>query len=110
MLFLKFRREEIKLQEENNLNNTAKSRRKNSGMGIFNDNTDVNIPKSQIDQTFSELDTVNNIIIFSEFLKEFISIIMHKFQFENTVENLFELYSLMLDEFKVNKEVEILNK
>lgn len=46
-------------------------------------------------------DAINNIIIFSEFLKEFISIIIHKFHFENIVENLYELYSNMLDNFYI---------
>jgi hypothetical protein len=47
----------------------------------------------------NDLELIDNIIIFTEFLKEFVSIILHKVQFENIVEEFYGLYSQMLDDF-----------
>jgi hypothetical protein len=59
----------------------------------------IKLPASYQQEYNSKLDTVSNIILFTEFLKEFIAIIVHKFHFENLVENLYELYSSMLDSY-----------
>ena len=40
----------------------------------------------------NDLELIDNIIIFTEFLKEFVSIILHKVQFENIVEEFYGLY------------------
>ena len=42
-------------------------------------------------------DTIYNLIIFAEFIKQFLSIIIHKKSFEKIVQNLFGMYSEMLD-------------
>lgn len=46
-----------------------------------------------------ELLNIDNLIIFIEFLKEFICIFCHKYKYENQIEEMFELYSNMLDDF-----------
>jgi hypothetical protein len=59
----------------------------------------IKLPTSFQKEYTSKLDKISNIILFNEFLKEFIAIIVHKFHFENLVENLYELYSSMLDSY-----------
>lgn len=52
-------------------------------------------------------DTVNNIIILAEFIKQMFSILIHKQAFETSIQNLFGMYSDMLDEnyFKDNYSI-----
>jgi hypothetical protein len=52
----------------------------------------------------NDLELIDNIIIFTEFLKEFVSIILHKGQFENMVEEFYALYSDMLDDYDCGDE------
>ena len=60
---------------------------------------------------FKDKNEVENTIIFAEFLKEFISIYLHKYKFESLIENLFGLYSKQLDEsyFQVTHHISSFN-
>lgn len=51
-----------------------------------------------------ELINIDNLIIFIEFLKEFICVFSHKYKYENLVEEMFELYSNMLDDYYHNEK------
>jgi hypothetical protein len=57
------------------------------------------IPKNLEETYKSELNNLDNMIIFIEFLKDFMSVLMHKRQFENLLEQLYILYSKMLDDY-----------
>lgn len=59
----------------------------------------VKLPKNLVEIYSKELEDVENIIIFIEFLKEFVCIFSHKDKFENLVEEMYGLYSNMLDEY-----------
>jgi hypothetical protein len=118
MLFINKRKEEIRLKEEDDVNVYSNScNRKKSGTGLFgsngssqsvHQNSNINtLTKSDIEQYESELPLINNINIFTEFLKEFISVVLHKFQFENVVENLFDLYSNLLNAHENNHEPDV---
>lgn len=66
----------------------------------------LKIPKNLLEAYKRDLLNIDNIIIFAEFLKEFLSIILHKYQYENLVEDMYSLYSDMLDEFYKNTSKE----
>jgi len=56
-----------------------------------------------------ELINIDNLIIFLEFLKEFICVFSHKFKYENLVEEMFDLYSIMLDKYYNNEKKQNIN-
>ncbi len=58
----------------------------------------IKFPQHLIEIYRKEESNLENIIILAEFLKEFSSVILHKFQFENMIEEMYNLYSNMLDE------------
>jgi hypothetical protein len=58
-----------------------------------------NLSKSIMEIYKRETSNIDNIIIFMEFLKEFLAIILQKFNFENLVEEIYELYSNLLNEY-----------
>jgi hypothetical protein len=55
-------------------------------------------PQHLVEVYKKEETNLENIIILAEFLKEFTSVVLHKFQFENLIEEMYSLYSDMLDE------------
>ena len=96
--FIKIRKDEIELSEkEINRKGSINSKDKSS-----HSNTLKSLPPYKQKEYLTQLPTVNNILIFTEFIKELISILIHKFHFENLVENMYELYSNMLDNFYIN--------
>jgi hypothetical protein len=115
------KREEIKVNEQGEETITSenkKMKKEKSKSNVFS--TPINIlnsypqslkslPKILIEMYKSNSNNVNNIIIFAEFIKEFISIILHKFHLENTIENMYELYSKMLDQYYVQGEEQEVN-
>lgn len=96
--FIKVRKDEIELSEKE----TKRKGSLNSKDKVSNTNTAKSLPANKLKEYNSQLNTVNNILIFTEFIKELISILIHKFHFENLVENMYELYSNMLDNFYIN--------
>jgi len=63
----------------------------------FGDDKKEKIPPTFPEEYKKDIQICDNIIIFIEFLKDFVSIISHKFLFENTLDEMFDLYSTMLD-------------
>jgi len=57
-----------------------------------------------------ELNNIDNLIIFIEFLKEFISVFSHKYKYENLIEEMFDMYSNMLDEYYSTEKKDVENK
>jgi hypothetical protein len=53
-------------------------------------------------------ETTTNLIILSEFIKQFFSILIHKQSFEHTIQNLFGMYSNMLDQNYYNDNYSII--
>jgi len=121
LFFINLKREEIKVNEQGEETITSenkKMKKEKSKSNVFS--TPINIlnsypqslkslPKILIEMYKSNSNNVNNIIIFAEFIKEFISIILHKFHLENTIENMYELYSKMLDQYYVQGEEQEVN-
>jgi hypothetical protein len=59
----------------------------------------VKLPKYLLEIYNKELEYVENTIIFIEFLKEFVCIFSHKDKFETLVEEMFGIYSNLLDDY-----------
>lgn len=60
--------------------------------------------KKQMEAFGRVRDEVENVVILGEFVKEFVSMLTHRNRFEGTIEELFTLYSLMLDDYYFNQE------
>ena len=70
--------------------------------GLNNDNKNEEIQKIALNKEYQKKysehkNTIYNLIILAEFIKQFLSIIIHKKSFEQIIQNLFGMYSEMLD-------------
>jgi hypothetical protein len=99
LILIKYRKDEMDLA-----NLSESHRRRSSKEKAATSSQTSTLPANLLKEYKTNFDTINNIIIFTEFIKEFIAIIVHKFHFENIVENLYELYSNMLDNYYINNE------
>lgn len=59
----------------------------------------VNKSKSMLQEYKLDQSFLDNTIIYYEFLKDFISVMTQKFQFENIVDELFKQYSNKLEDY-----------
>lgn len=84
MLFLEIRKKELKI--------------------ILIEDKKFKIPKNLEESYKKDIHNIDNLIIFIEFVKELTSIMLHKFQNENLVEDFYELYSKMLDDYYYNTD------
>jgi len=80
-----------------------KLRRNELGVNSIIFNLDKLTNKNLINLYKSEIMNIDNLIIFIEFLKEFISVFLHKYKYENLVEEMFDMYSNMLDGYYKNE-------
>ena len=92
-----------------NLNNNPN----NNSMNIKNEfkvGLDFNgFSNEEMNEKDKDKNKVVNWVIFSQFIKEIISCISHKYKFEELIDNLFVFYSEQLDEFyndNINEEEE----
>lgn len=62
-------------------------------------NHDIQLFEAKIEEQYQKIKKdFTNYIIFFEFLREFITTITHKYRFENLVEDIYGLYSNLLDD------------
>ncbi len=81
-LFLSYRKSELKIGETNK-----------------NQANTINKSKSLLQEYKGDQSFLDHTIIYFEFLKDFISIMTQKFQFENIVDELFKQYSNKLEDY-----------
>ena len=78
--------------------------RKNE-LGVNEINSVEKLPNKNLISLYNkEIYNLDNFIIFIEFLKEFICVFCHKYKYEQLIEEMFVLYSNMLDEYYNNTD------